>query len=368
MDALETGGIVLVANKHSTGVPSHTRAVRSFGEVEDRFIGDRAAFHKADTLQLGQEGKTLNTLVCQVGATAKINVSNTVAVLDKFLDTLVGDVPTVTQMHVMQVLTKLRDSMNGCISDVPALCENKIAKARGYINDLLYSSIVALDHEGSHWAVADASALVKVNLEDVGAVLGESVNSVVLQLAAFIEFQLCTVTSRQSDHAFVGNTFTTRDVESLKSVAVLGDGVDGLLCNVLVVGDVECQKGVAVLHQGNQTGIGQVTAFGTPMLDWESLAPRKKSDSSLSAGAGEVEEDEDRESSRESAGAGLGLAAAVGVAAAAMSLVFDKTREALHRDADRLMKAEEIRDHRVILKQQLLWAAPKVPSAGGGQQ
>jgi hypothetical protein len=39
---------------------------------------------------------------------------------------------------------------------------------------------------------------------------------------------------------------------------------------------------------------------GTPRDDWESFAPRKKSDSSLSAGAGELVEDEDRESCRSS--------------------------------------------------------------------
>lgn len=38
--------------------------------------------------------------------------------------------------------------------------------------------------------------------------------------------------------------------------------------------------------------------LGTPSEDWESLAPRKKSDSSLSAGAGEFVDEEDRESSR----------------------------------------------------------------------
>ena len=37
--------------------------------------------------------------------------------------------------------------------------------------------------------------------------------------------------------------------------------------------------------------------FGTPSDDWESLAPRKKSDSSLSAGAGELGDEVDLESS-----------------------------------------------------------------------
>jgi hypothetical protein len=36
--------------------------------------------------------------------------------------------------------------------------------------------------------------------------------------------------------------------------------------------------------------------LGTPREDWESLAPRKKSDSSYSAGAGEEVDDVDRES------------------------------------------------------------------------
>lgn len=37
--------------------------------------------------------------------------------------------------------------------------------------------------------------------------------------------------------------------------------------------------------------------LGTPREDWESLATRKKSDSSLSAGAGEFVDEEERESS-----------------------------------------------------------------------
>lgn len=57
------------------------------------------------------------------------------------------------------------------------------------------------------------------------------------------------------------------------------------------------------------------------MLDWESLAPRKKSDSSLSAGAGEVDEDDDRESSCSSAVAGLCREAGPAAAAAILSVL-----------------------------------------------
>lgn len=46
----------------------------------------------------------------------------------------------------------------------------------------------------------------------------------------------------QSKHAFVGNIFASRNVKSLKSLAVLGDGIDGLFGNMLVVGDVESQE------------------------------------------------------------------------------------------------------------------------------
>lgn len=40
---------------------------------------------------------------------------------------------------------------------------------------------------------------------------------------------------------------------------MLGDGVDRLFCNVLVVGNIERQQRVAVLHESDQAGIGQVT-------------------------------------------------------------------------------------------------------------
>lgn len=57
--------------------------------------------------------------------------------------------------------------------------------------------------------------------------------------------------------------------------------------------------------------------LGTPSEDWESLAPRKKSDSSLSAGAGEFVDEEDRESSRAELPAPDGIAAMVFVRAGA---------------------------------------------------
>jgi hypothetical protein len=61
--------------------------------------------------------------------------------------------------------------------------------------------------------------------------------------------------------------------------------------------------------------------LGTPSDDSESLAPRKKSDSSLSTGAGEAVEDDERESSW-SSGEALALDAMV-LAGAAEGIMTD---------------------------------------------
>lgn len=62
--------------------------------------------------------------------------------------------------------------------------------------------------------------------------------------------------------------------------------------------------------------------LGTPKDDSESLAPRKKSDSSLSAGTGEAVEDDERESSC-SSGTALALVAIMlaGAAEGIMAMV-----------------------------------------------
>lgn len=101
---------------------------------------------------------------------------------------------------------------------------------------------------------------MEVDLEDVGTVFGEGVNSVVLELATFIQLQSLNIatTCCQVDHALVGDILAARNVESLKATAVFGDGIDRLLGNVLVVGNVECQQRGAILHKGDKSGIGEV--------------------------------------------------------------------------------------------------------------
>lgn len=49
---------------------------------------------------------------------------------------------------------------------------------------------LSLCEDGRHWFVADLAALVEINLEDVGAMLGERENSLVGELGALVQLEL----------------------------------------------------------------------------------------------------------------------------------------------------------------------------------
>ena len=66
----------------------------------------------------------------------------------------------------------------------------------------------------------------------------------------------------ESNHALVRNPDTLRHVQALKPRAILGDGVDGSLGDLLVFGEVERIEVAVVGHEGDQARIRQVFAVG----------------------------------------------------------------------------------------------------------
>lgn len=165
---------------------------------------------------------------------------------------------------------------------------------------------LALGNEGCNGLVSDLCALVQVDFEDVRAIVGKGKDCIVSQLVAVVEFELADrvmsakgprpkmkqsggtckdTTAETSDsggtsdsnatgvavkeqketrkstypldvaavlgqlnHTVVGNEAATGDVQALQSLAVLGDGHDGHVSDVLVARDVEGEKGRAVFH------------------------------------------------------------------------------------------------------------------------
>lgn len=76
-----------------------------------------------------------------MGATAKIDVSDSVAALDQFLDSVVRELHAVAQVHIMQILTKSGNGIDSLVCDIAALGEDQVAQARSSIDDLLDGTI-----------------------------------------------------------------------------------------------------------------------------------------------------------------------------------------------------------------------------------
>lgn len=62
------------------------------------------------------------------------------------------------------------------------------------------------------------------------------------------------------NHALVGDAVTAGDVEALQPLAVLGNSINGLLSDVLVVGNIQSQQRRAILNQSDQARVGQAPA------------------------------------------------------------------------------------------------------------
>lgn len=157
-----------------------------------------------------------------MGAAPKIDIPNPVTRLNQTLDRVVCDAAAVAEMEEMQVLSKACDRIDRGIRDPAALGENEIPEtwrnvnnpldcavgefvARcqvknaemlvgsvwwerqegGILNELAtgkpeFAERLSLGQQSCDRFVADEAALVEIDLENVGTVLGKRDNSLVI--------------------------------------------------------------------------------------------------------------------------------------------------------------------------------------------
>jgi hypothetical protein len=72
---------------------------------------------------------------------AQIDVSDAIALLNKFDDGRVRDLSTMPQVKIVQIFSKLTDGVNGIICEVPAFRKHQVPQSRGNANDLLHRKI-----------------------------------------------------------------------------------------------------------------------------------------------------------------------------------------------------------------------------------
>lgn len=216
----------------SIGISSCVVPLVSLGKSKHRSIGDIATLYQAYSFQLGQDSKARDGLVGEVQTATKVDVANSIAVVDKAFDRFVRQVGTMTQVNIVQVLAEFGDGKDGLICDVAALGKNHIAQTGSSLNYLLHGPVghsltrcqiedaevfvclarrkgqecavvdelavcqsefsqrLAFNQERCDRSVADQLALLQVYLKNVWAIVGKSKDSLVRNLAAFVQFEL----------------------------------------------------------------------------------------------------------------------------------------------------------------------------------
>jgi hypothetical protein len=66
----------------------------------------------------------------------------------------------------------------------------------------------------------------------------------------------------KSDQTLVGDVLAARNIKSLQTLAVFCNGIDGLLCDIFIVGYVKGKQRRAPLYQRDETEVCQVAAVG----------------------------------------------------------------------------------------------------------
>lgn len=213
-------------------VPALAESLVGLSKRIDRHIGDVTAFDEANPLELREDSQSGDGFIRQIQAAAQVNVPYAIAEVDQTLHSFVGQVHAVTEVDVMQVLAELRDGEDSLVGNVAALCKDEVPETRSGSDDLLDSMVCdpgaggkvedaevvkdhswgkreecAVVHELTHCqpelskgvplceeignrGVANQLALMQINLEDVGAVLGEGKDGLVRHLAAVVQFEL----------------------------------------------------------------------------------------------------------------------------------------------------------------------------------
>lgn len=158
MNSLETAPTGIVSrDRPSLGVSGLAVPLVGPGQGVDGGVGDVVALDETDPLELWQDGKSSDRLICQVKTAAKVNITNTVAAVDEPLHSLIRKINAVAEVHVVQVLSELRDGKYSLVCDVPALGENDVAQPRSSADDLLDGAVCYTNTRGE---IEDAQVLI----------------------------------------------------------------------------------------------------------------------------------------------------------------------------------------------------------------
>lgn len=232
MNPLQAAAVVVVGYNIAVRIPPRACSLVGLSKSVHALVSNVATPYQANALELGQGCKPGDGLVREVLATAQINVSDSVAAMDKPLDGIIRDVATVAEMDVVKILSKPRNGIDSRVGNVATLGQDKIAESGSHVNDLLHSTIrkastagevkytemlvnsvrrkrqecrvvdqfavgktkfaegLSSSEQGRDWLIANVSAGMKVDLENVWAVVGKSHDGVVVELVAVIEFEL----------------------------------------------------------------------------------------------------------------------------------------------------------------------------------
>lgn len=127
-------------------------------------------------------------MVRDVAALGEDNIAQTWSSLNNSFHSSIGYSLTGSQVEDAQVLIRLarRKGQERAVVHELAIRQAELPQR------------LALDQERRDWCVADQSALLQINFQDVWTVLGEGENSLVGDLGTFIQFELEMVSIKVS--------------------------------------------------------------------------------------------------------------------------------------------------------------------------
>jgi hypothetical protein len=76
-----------------------------------------------------------------MSAAAQIDVSDAIALLNKFDDGRVRDLSAMPQVKIVQIFSKLADGVNGIICEIPAFRKYQVPQSRSNANNLFHGKI-----------------------------------------------------------------------------------------------------------------------------------------------------------------------------------------------------------------------------------
>lgn len=101
-----------------------------------------------------------------------------------------------------------------------------------------FENVWTLFRKGEYGIVAKLCAFVQFQLKRGNVNWKGNATAFDLIRAATYPLNVFAILSK-INHALVGDAITAGNIESLQSLAIFSNGVDGLLSNVLVVGNVQ---------------------------------------------------------------------------------------------------------------------------------